>query len=166
MNLKDLARKATSLGLPSLGKALGGPLGEAAGTMLARTLGLPSTASTEDVLTAIASPEAMVALRQIEADLAKARLDADVTAYATEVDDRKDARANLHMSRIPAVITVSMIALVAALAAALIFLPVPEANQRILDTVLGSMLGGFTMSLSYWLGSSRGSMIKSLQKGD
>ena len=108
----------------------------------------------------------MVALRQIEADLTKARLDADVTAYATEVDDRKDARANLHMSRIPAVITVSMIALVAALAASLIFLPVPEANQRILDTVLGSMLGGFTMSLSYWLGSSRGSMVKSLQKGD
>ena len=56
MNLKDLARKATSLGLPSLGKALGGPLGEAAGTVLARTLGLPPTSSTEDVLTAIASP--------------------------------------------------------------------------------------------------------------
>ena len=45
MNLMDLARKATSLGLPSLGKALGGPLGEAAGTVLARTLGLQPTAS-------------------------------------------------------------------------------------------------------------------------
>ena len=41
-----------------------------------------------------------------------------------------------------------------------IFNPFPEMNQRILDITVGALIGAFTMVVSYFYGSSKGSADK------
>lgn len=164
MNRKEIAKQVAAAGLPTLGTILAGPLGGTAGALVAKTLGLGGDAPVGEVLARLGNPEALVALKQVEADLAKATLEYEGAAYATEVEDRKSAREQLHDSRVPAYLTAALVAMVALFAAALIFLPIPADNQRILDTTFGALLGGFTTSIAYWLGSSRGSAVKTLQQ--
>lgn len=69
MKWNDLARTAAKLGLPTLGGALAGPHGAMAGKAIADALG--SDASPEAVAEALqADPDALVRLRQVEADMA------------------------------------------------------------------------------------------------
>lgn len=77
MNWSDVGNKLRSIAgvsLPAIGTALGGPGGAAIGVMLSKALG---TDATPDAVAAAIDPEAAVKLQQIEADLAKAQIDAD-----------------------------------------------------------------------------------------
>jgi hypothetical protein len=68
--LRDVAGAA----LPAIGTALGGPAGAAVGVMLGKAMG---TEATPDAVAAALSPDALVKLREVEADLQKAQIDAD-----------------------------------------------------------------------------------------
>ena len=69
MNWRDLGRTMAKLGLPTLGGALAGPAGAAAGKVIADALG--ADASPDAVQAALAGhPDALVRLREVEADMA------------------------------------------------------------------------------------------------
>jgi hypothetical protein len=42
----------------------------------------------------------------------------------------------------------------------LLFKPIPEANQRVLDMLLGALVTCFIAIVMYWFGSSKGSADK------
>ena len=51
-----------------------------------------------------------------------------------------------------------------AILAALFFVPIPEANQRLVDICIGIVLGGWgTMAMQFYFGTSEGSVAKSEQ---
>lgn len=72
----DKLRSIAGISLPALGTALGGPAGAAIGVALGKALG---TDPTPDAVAAALNPDAAVKLKEIEADLAKAQVSADVT---------------------------------------------------------------------------------------
>lgn len=76
MQFKDIAAKLAAIGLPLLGGAVAGPAGAAAMKGVAAALGLGADATPEQAAVALGSlsGEQLVALRTIEADLAKATL--------------------------------------------------------------------------------------------
>lgn len=79
MKLTDIAKKLASIGLPLLGGAIGGPGGAIIGKGVAAALGLGEDATPEQTATALGNMtgEQLVALRALEADLAKTRIAAD-----------------------------------------------------------------------------------------
>ena len=78
-------------------------------------------------------------------------------AYLT---DRQHAREQHRHSIMPAVIvTVLTIGLIAFISA-LLFVNIPEANVRMIDTIFGSYLTAWLGALSYWNGTTRGSAEK------
>jgi hypothetical protein len=83
MDWKDVAKTAGSLGLKILGGALGGPAGSAIGSQVARSLGLSADAPPDQVQVALAaaSPATLVELKQIEADITRANLEAGVSHH-------------------------------------------------------------------------------------
>lgn len=85
MQFKDIAGKLAAIGLPLLGAAVAGPGGAVAMKGLAAALGLGTEATAEQTAAALGnvSGEQLVAIRAIEADLAKAQLQSD-TAIALE----------------------------------------------------------------------------------
>ena len=76
MDWKAIGKQLANLGLPLLGAAVGGPAGAAVGKGLAAALGLASDATAEQTAAALGnvSGEQLVAMRALEADLAKAEL--------------------------------------------------------------------------------------------
>lgn len=77
MNLADIGKKLAEYGLPILGGALGGPGGAAIGKMIASAVGANSE-QPEDIMAAMTQNyEALVKLREIEAQLALGMRQAD-----------------------------------------------------------------------------------------
>lgn len=89
MNLKDLAKQLASLGLPILGAAIGGPAGAIAGKGLAAALGLGAEATTEQTAAALGnvSGEQLVALKALDAQMAKDKLEHDSAQRKADSDD-------------------------------------------------------------------------------
>lgn len=79
MNFKEIAGKIAAIGLPLLGGAVAGPGGALAMKQVAAALGLGADATPEQTAVALGSMtgEQLVKLREIEADLAKAQLQAE-----------------------------------------------------------------------------------------
>jgi hypothetical protein len=88
MDWKSLASKLASIGLPLLGGAIAGPGGALVGKGIASALGLGENATPEQTAAALGnvSGEQLVALRAIEADLAKAQLVAESARDAGQVE--------------------------------------------------------------------------------
>ena len=90
LDWKDVAGKVIGLGAPMLGQALGGPLGGAAGKILAEALGsTPSPAAVND---ALAKSEAEAAARAAEAQWLTALAEAGKT-QVTQVGETMRAEA-------------------------------------------------------------------------
>ncbi len=77
--------------------------------------------------------------------------------------DTQHAREQHKHSIMPAVICCFLSVCLVVFGGALMVTEVPEANQRIVDTLFGSYLTAWLSSIAYWVGSSRGSAEKSRQ---
>ena len=108
-----------------------------------------------------ATPEQLLALTRCnnEFKVEMARLDNE--AVRDQLQDTQQAReAHKHHwmpSAICVVLTLGMIAFTAAL----FVITVPEANQRVLDTLFGAYLTAWLSSINYWVSSTRSSAEKS-----
>ena len=87
MDWKAIVKQLAGLGLPLLGGALGGPAGAVVGQGIASALGLSQDATPEQTAAALGnmSGEQLVALRAIEAQMAKDHLQAG-TALTEQVN--------------------------------------------------------------------------------
>lgn len=125
-----------------------GPAGAAVGAAVARALRVPPDPSAVEA--AIASdPDALVKLREIEAELRQA-----------ELASIADARGQTMGHWLTPVLTLVVVGMVVALGVALFLFEPPPANRDMVNTLLGIVLGWGGASIAYWLGSSRGSAEK------
>lgn len=99
MGWQEVAKTAGGLGLKILGGALGGPAGAAIGSQVAGALGLSVDASADQVQQALAaaSPETLVRLKQIEADITKANLEAGVKHHEVDAGTISDVNETMRV---------------------------------------------------------------------
>ena len=158
MDWSDVGKKIMDLS-PGIGLALGGPGGAALGSILASTFG--SGQSPDEVGAAIsANPEAMVKLKEVQlrhegliATLASRR-------YEALLLDVQDARKQHKDHWMPAALTITLVMMVSSMLAGLFYLTVPEGNKDVVYLIVGQIIGSFSASIAYWIGSSRGSAAK------
>lgn len=88
MDWKAIGGQLAKIGLPLLGGALGGPGGALIGKGVAAALGLGENATAEQTAAALGNMtgEQLVAIRALEADLAKAQIAADSARDAGQVE--------------------------------------------------------------------------------
>lgn len=91
MDWTALGTQLAKIGLPLLGGALGGPAGALVGKTIAAALGLGQDATPEQTAAALGNltGEQLVAIRAIEADLAKAQLQADTSLALGQIETNK-----------------------------------------------------------------------------
>lgn len=77
---------ALGASLPAIGTGLGGPAGGAVGLLLAKALGVDST---PEAVTAALTPDAIVKLREVEADLQKTQIEADSAIVTGQLEVNK-----------------------------------------------------------------------------
>ena len=91
MDWKSIGGKLAKIGLPLLGGAMGGPGGVLIGKSIAGALGLGQDATPEQTATALGNMtgEQLVAIRAIEADLAKETLKSETNLALAQIDLNK-----------------------------------------------------------------------------
>jgi hypothetical protein len=164
MDWKSIAG-AVGKAAPVLGTLLGGPAGPAIGAMIASALG---TSADPDVVSEALSnnPDALVKLRQIEADKATKLQELVVeqakTVIQTEAADRDSARKMQQAtgSYIPAALAVVVTLGFFAVLALLVFHGKPEKGGDALMIMVGSLGGAWSTVMAFYFGTTSNSIRK------
>lgn len=155
MNWKDVG-KAVATVAPVLGGALAGPMGAAAGTLLAGALGVEnSPGAVSEKLGENPDAARTVELQHIQA---LRRLEVEETRAV--ISDVQDARRSHSGHWMPWVLTAGLWIMVAGVIGAMCFVAIPPGNSEVLYMLVGQIVGAFSTAIAYWLGSSRGSAEK------
>jgi len=162
-------KAVVSKAAPFLGTALGGPLGGAAGQLIASALGGDPTKATPDDLAKLVTsvtPEQLLALKDADQEFQLKLKALDINAIkdlqALAVQDREGARNREIQVRdkIPAVLAIGVTLGFFALLWYLLKWAPPSDNKDVLNIMLGSLGTAWISVISYYFGSSAGSANK------
>ena len=144
---------------PILGTALGGPMGGAAGSLVASVLGVDNTP--DAVAQAIKQdPQAAIKIKQLELEHSTELARIAFQTLDVELKDTQNARENHKFSMMPGFICVSMTLIVSAFSVVIFTSPIPDANNEIAYLLFGSVLAKWGDSIAYWVGTTRSSAEK------
>ena len=158
MNLKKLISSFA----PTLASAIGGPhAGTAVKFIAEKMFGKPEMTETElGLAIGQADPEQLGRLQKIDNDFKVELGKQGVELTSIAAGDRADARNAHKNNHMPAVICVCLTLMVAAGAAALFTLNIPDSNKEISYLLFGTLLAKWGDSIAYWVGTTRGSSDK------
>lgn len=153
---------------PTIGTALGGPVGGVATKFLAdKFLGKPD-ASTQELEAAIigATPEQLASLKKLDNDFKVQMQQLDIDVFKLEVDDRKSARELFKTSIWPQV-TLSACFVVGYFAVLWVLMTGDALSSMenqalfgVFTTIIGVLTAAVPQILGFWFGSSLGSKEK------
>ena len=151
---KGILKKVVGAVAPTLGSALGGPMGGMAMNMIAEKLGVPNNPQAVEKAIENASPEQMIELKKAEHafDLQMKELDVDV--FKMEVADGQDARKHFSKDWTARIMGLSVIGGFLGYIF-LVTLQPPEQNSEALINLVLGYLGGLTSAVvSFYFGAS------------
>ena len=90
--MKGLLTNIIGAVAPTLGTALGGPMGGMAAKMISEVLGVPNNSKSINQAMAVATPEQMLQLKQAEQAFEVQMKELEVDVFSLEVQDKQDAR--------------------------------------------------------------------------
>lgn len=150
--------------LPTLATALGGPLAGVAATFVAEKLGLEErTIDAVKAAVSGASPEQLVQLKQIDADLDKYFAGLGVKLEEIEAADRASARdreAKTGDSLTPRLLALGITVGFFGVLGTLLIHGKPAEGGDALLVMLGSLGGAWASCVAYYFGSTKGSAEK------
>lgn len=149
---------------PMLGTVVGGPAGAAIGAVIASTLGTES--NPKAVLAKLSSdPEALVKMQQLENDERESLRQHALGMAQAELADIQQARTTHKDHWMPSVLTVLLTLMVACVTYGLMTMVVPPDSKEVLFFLVGQLTGAFMTAITFWLGSSRSSVVKTKMLG-
>ena len=158
MNWGDVGKQLITIGAPLLGTAIAGPAGGIVAKMIADEFG------SEPSPTHIAKAITMAGPEQVKTFEADRRIELVKLANADTADARKReaeiVKATGSRDWVQAYIAVALTTGFFAMIGSLFVIEIPADNQRILDLLVGALVGSFASLVGYYFGSSTGSKNK------
>lgn len=159
MNIGKAAKKILGIMAPTLGTALGGPLGGMAGKFLADGLGVKP----EELDTALANPENQVKLRELDVGFKTRLRELDIDEKELDVRNTESAR-QMAMKNMWPQILLSCVFIVGYFIVLNYILTEMSVLDESIKVLVASLLGLFTREIptimQFWFGSSSGSKSK------
>lgn len=157
MDWKKLVRAIA----PTLGKAIGGPLGGMAAKVVTDALGVKDESAITQALKS-ATPEQLKAIRDADQAFATKMTELGIELERVNADDRANARhmQEITKSWVPGAIAIFLHLLLAALLVMLSLHRVPQENKDAFMLALGMVSTGVASVWGYYFGSSSGSKAK------
>jgi phage shock protein PspC (stress-responsive transcriptional regulator) len=139
---------------PTLGAALGGPVGGAAATMLADVLGCdPAPQKIERALQQ-ATPEQIAEIKKAELDFEARMKELDVDIFALETADKQDARKSFAKDWTAKLIAITMVAFFCGYIGMITIMPPEQNSMELINLVLGYLGGLVSAVISFYFGAS------------
>jgi hypothetical protein len=163
MNFVDQAKQILATVAPTLGTALGGPLGGVAGTFLSKALGVQpgDQAAVEKVLLG-GDPQTMIALKKAELDFQAHMEELGIQREQLAYQDTANARAREMTVRdwTPAILAYGITAGFFGTLGFMLTAGKPAVGGDALLVMLGSLGTAWAGVIAYYFGSSSGSAVK------
>ena len=144
---------------PTIASAAGGPMAGMAVKMAAKKLGLPDTATANEIEDLIErEPDKAVMVREADKDFKNRirEMEIDLESFKTEVEDRKDARENFATDWTPKVFSVLTLLLYGAFVMIVTLMPHDQNDETIISLVLGLLSGILGTAAAFFYGGSSG----------
>jgi uncharacterized membrane protein YeaQ/YmgE (transglycosylase-associated protein family) len=149
---------------PTIGTALGGPVGGIAARAVSSALLGKEDASEEELSTAVmgASPDQLLALKQADQDFSVKMKSLGIDLEKIAAGDRADARSReiTLKDKTPKVLASVIVGGFFGVLAVMIFVDIPAGAQQPVNILLGALTAMLTQVGNYYFGSSVGSARK------
>lgn len=140
---------------PTLGAALGGPVGGAAVQVLTSVLGCkPDEKSIEQAMS-MASAEDLAKIREAELEFDAKMKQMDVDVFALETADKQDARKYFNRDWTARFIGVVMVLFFCSYIAMVTIMPPEQNSMELINLVLGYLGGLVSAVVSFYFGASQ-----------
>ena len=159
-----MLKKIVGIVAPFLGTMIGGPFGAAATKLIAEVLLDDPNASQADIEQAIASasPDQLVKLKQVDANYKTKMAELGIDEVKIAALDRESARKReaLTQDRVPAILAIMLTLGFFGILITMMFYPIPTQTQNVIDVMLGALGTAWISCITYYFGSSYGSLVK------
>ena len=142
---------------PTLGAALGGPVGGAAATMLADVLGCDPTPQKMEKALARATPEQLAEIKKAELDFEVRMKELEVDVFALETKDIQNARDSFSEDWTARAIAIMSILLFGGYVLLVTLQPADDNDLNVVNLVLGYLGGIVSSVVSFYFGASKSS---------
>ena len=140
---------------PTLGAALGGPVGGAAATMLADVLGCDPTPQKIEKALQQATPEQLAEIKKAELDFEVRMKELEVDVFALETKDIQHARESFSEDWTARAIAIVSILLFGGYVLLVTLQPADDNDLNVVNLVLGYLGGIVSSVVSFYFGASK-----------
>ena len=154
LNLLKNVKNIIGAVAPTIGTALGGPMGSMAANMVADALGCEPTPKKIEAAVQAATPEQLAELKKIDKDFEVRMKELDVDLYALETADIQDARGKFSKDWTSRIMGIAVVGGFMGYIF-LVTLQPPEQNSEALNNLVLGYLGGLASAIiSFYFGAS------------
>ena len=140
---------------PTLGAALGGPVGGAAASMLADVLGCDPTPQKIEKAMRQATPEQLAEIKKAELDFEVRMKELEVDVFALETKDTQNARESFREDWTARAIALMSVVLFGCYVFLVTLQPADENDLNVVNLVLGYLGGIVSSVVSFYFGASK-----------
>ena len=140
---------------PTIGAALGGPVGGAAASMLADVLGCDPTPQKIERALQQATPEQLAEIKKAELDFEVRMKELEVDVFALETKDIQDARDSFSEDWTARAIALLSILLFGGYVLLVTLQPADDNDLNVVNLVLGYLGGIVSSVVSFYFGASK-----------
>ena len=139
---------------PTIGTALGGPMGSMASKMVADALGCEPTPKKIEQAVQAATPEQLAELKKIDADFDVKMKELDVDLFALETADIQDARGKFSKDWTSRIMGITVVGGFMGYIFLVTLQPPEQNSEALINLVLGYLGGLASAVISFYFGAS------------
>ena len=152
--MKGMLKNIVGAVAPTLGTALGGPMGGMAANMIAEVLGVPNTPKAINKAIETATPEQMLELKKAEQDFEAQMKELEVDVFSLEVEDKQDARSKFSKDWTARIMGIAVVGGFMGYIFLVTLQPPEQNSEALINLVLGYLGGLASAVISFYFGAS------------
>jgi len=152
--MKGMLKNIVGAVAPTLGTALGGPMGGMAANMIAEVLGVPNTPKAIETAIQQATPEQMIELKKAEQSFEVQMKELDVDVFKLEVADGQDAREKFSKDWTARIMGIAVDGGFMGYIFLVTLQPPEQNSEALINLVLGYLGGLASAVISFYFGAS------------
>jgi len=154
LNLLKNVKNIIGAVAPTIGTALGGPMGSMAANMVADALGCEPTPKKIEAAVQAATPEQLAELKKIDKDFEVRMKELDVDLYALETADIQDARGKFSKDWTSRIMGIAVVGGFMGYIFLVTLQPPEQNSEALINLVLGYIGGLASAVISFYFGAS------------
>ena len=152
--MKGMLKNIVGAVAPTLGTALGGPMGGMAANMIAEVLGVPNTPKAIETAIQQATPEQMIELKKAENAFEVQMKELDVDVFKLEVADGQDASSRFSKDWTARIMGITVVGGFMGYIFLVTLQPPEQNSEALINLVLGYLGGLASAVISFYFGAS------------